>query len=79
MFRVPLSEKWIANFNKQLSEEFYPLVCMACLNHPSAFFIDGWQFENFTYKDFSDHEHLNFKGAKKFSAYLNDFIEKLER
>ena len=78
MVRVPVSEKYMAKFNKQLLEEFYLLVEQACQKHLTACFIDGWKLKDFTYDDFYNHEHLNVHGAAKFSAYLNDFIEQLE-
>lgn len=78
MFRVNTSEKYMANFNKQLLDEFNILIEQACRKHPSAFFIDGWKWRGITYNDFYNHAHLNVHGAAKFSAYLNDFIEKLE-
>ena len=78
MFRVINSEKYMANFNPQLLDEFNILVEEACRKHPSACFVDGWKLEGFTYDDFYDHGHLNKHGAAKFSAYLNDFIEHLE-
>lgn len=79
MFRVIVSERYMANFNKELLDEFNILVEQACQKHPSARFVDGWKLEGFTYDDFYDHGHLNVHGAAKFSAYLNDFIEQLER
>ena len=78
MFRVIVSEKYMANFNKELLDEFLVIVEQACQKHPSACFVDGWKLEGFTYDDFYDHGHLNRNGAAKFSAYLNDFIEQLE-
>lgn len=78
MFRVINSEKYMANFNPQLLDEFNILVEQACRKHPSACFIDGWKLEGFTYDDFYDHGHMNVHGAAKFSVYLNDFIEQLE-
>ena len=78
MFTVRVSEKYIANFDKRLFEEFYSLVEQACQKHPSAVFFDGWKLKDFTYADFYDHAHLNVHGAAKFSTYLNDFIEELE-
>ena len=77
MFTSPVTEKYRATFNKNLLEEFDRLVCMAILKHPSAFFINGREWDGVTYADFHDNGHMNFKGAEKFSAYLNDFIEKL--
>lgn len=79
MFLAPMTEIFMTNFNKQMLEEFHQLVEQAKQNHPSARFVDGWQLDGFTYDDFYDHQHLNLQGAAKFSAYLNDFIEQLER
>lgn len=79
MFRVTNSEKYMANFNKILLDEFNILVEQACQKHPSAVFTDGWKLEGFTYDDFYDHGHMNVYGATKFSAYLNDFIEQVEK
>ena len=78
MFLISVTEKYMANFDKRLLEEFYVLVKQACQNHPSAVFFDGWKLKDFTYADFYDHEHLNIHGATKCSAHLNDFIEELE-
>ena len=79
MFTACSSEKFKANFNKQMLEEFHQLVEQALQNHSSARFVDGWKLDGFTYNDFYDHAHMNVHGASKFSAYLNDFIEQLER
>ena len=78
LFTVPVTEKYIQTFNKQLMDEFYVLVEEACQRHPGAKFVDGWKWNGVTYDDFHDHEHLTVQGAAKFSAYLNDFIESLE-
>lgn len=79
MFMAPLTEKYIANFNKQLLDEFYDLVGQARQKHPSALFVDGYKWKGTTYADFYDHQHVNFRGAAKFSTYLNNFIENLEK
>ena len=78
MFRASVTEKFMANFDKRILDEFPVLVEQACQKHPSARFFDGWKLEDFTYADFRDHEHVNIHGAAKFSAHLNDFIESLE-
>ena len=78
MFRVPVTEKYIQSFNKQLLEEFDTLVAQACQKYSSAIFVDSWKWSGLTYADFHDHEHLNTHGAAKFSAYLNEFIEHLD-
>ena len=78
MFRVIVSEKYMANFNKELLAEFDALVEQALQKHPSACFVDGWKLSGYKYAYFYNHAHMNVKGAKKFSAYLNDFIEQLE-
>ena len=79
MFMAPLTEKYMANFNKQLFEEFRALVAQACKKHSSTIFIDGLECKGITYADFYDHQHVNIHGAAKFSAYLNEFIEQFER
>ncbi len=79
MFMAPLTEKYMASFNKQLLEEFYDLVEQARQKHPTACFVNGSRWHGVTYADFYDHQHMNLYGAAKFSAYLNDFIEQLER
>jgi len=78
MFIVPVTEKFVTNFNKQLLEEFYVLVEQALNKHPGARFFDGWKLQDFSYADFYDHGHMNIYGAAKFSTYLNNFIEQLE-
>ena len=79
MFRVPVTEKYMKNFNPQLLEEFDTLVEQALAKHSKARFFDGWKLRDFTYDDFYDHEHLNIYGAAKFSTYLNNFIEQLDK
>ncbi|MBQ6297156.1 MAG: hypothetical protein IJK81_05630 [Selenomonadaceae bacterium] len=79
MFCVRTSDKYMKNFNKQLLAEFYNLIEQACQKHPSASFVDGWKWNGVTYDDFYDFEHLNINGAKKFSTYLNEFIEQLDK
>ena len=79
MFTARNSDKFIAQFNKQMLEEFYSFVEEALKKHPDARFVDGWKWNGVTYEDFYDHGHMNFKGAAKFSAWLNEYIEQLER
>lgn len=79
MFMAPLTEKYVKVFYKPLFDEFYVLVEQTRRKHPSAVFIDGCKWQGVTYDDFYDHQHLNVHGAAKFSAYLNEFIEQLEK
>lgn len=76
MFRVRVTKKYMTNFNKQIRDEFDRIIEQALIKHPTASFFDGWQLQDFNYRDFNDHAHLNVQGAAKFSAYLNDFIER---
>ena len=78
MFTVPVTEKYMATFNKKLLEEFRVLVGETLSKHPDVRFLDGWQLQGFTYADFYNHGHLNGYGAAKFSTCLNDFIEQLD-
>ena len=79
MFVVPVTEGYyIKHFNKRSREEFLYLVGAACRKHPGAVFLDGWELRGLTDADFYECTHLNVMGAAKFSAFLNDFIERLE-
>ena len=78
MFTVPVTEKYVATFNKKLFDEFHDLIGQALSKHPDARFLDCWDWKGVTYEDFKDHSHLNIYGAAKFSTYLNDFIEQLD-
>lgn len=78
MFTMPVTEKHMGAFNKQMLAEFYVLVGQALSKHPAARFFDGYNLQGFTYADFFDHTHLNAHGAAKFSIHLNDFIEQLD-
>ena len=79
IFTVPVTEKYTDTFNKPLLEEFYSIIEQACQKHPKARFIDCLNWNGVTYDDFHDHEHITVQGAAKFSAYLNDFIEQLDK
>jgi hypothetical protein len=68
LIRSPLHNKYIINneteFKEILKQQF-----------PTIHFLD---FKNFPLKneDFGDLEHLNHKGAKKYSLFINDLIKK---
>lgn len=76
---TPVTEAYREHFDKNLMEEFYVLIERALQKHPGVLFVDGWKWNGVTYADFRDVEHLNLKGAIKFSSYLNDFIERLDK
>ena len=78
MFTIPVTEKHMGVFNKQMLAEFYVLVGQALSKHPAARFFDDYNLQGFTYADFFDHTHLNAYGAAKFNTYLNDFIKQLD-
>ena len=78
MFTVPVTEKYMAKFNKKLRYEFYRLVRQALKKHSGTVFIDGWKWKGVTYADFKNHGHLNIHGAAKFSTFLNEIIEYIE-
>ena len=79
MTMAPFTEKMANTFTDPLREEFYTLVEQALSKHPDARFIDCLKWDGVTYDDFFDHAHLNTYGAAKFSSYLNDFIEQLDK
>ena len=77
MFLPPTTEGYKKHFSRQKLNEFHYYVRQAQKKHPSAIFLDGWKLKGLTNRDFYDYGHLNLQGAAKFSAFLNDFIEKL--
>ena len=43
-------------------------------------FVDKYNFDELLdQNDFQDVDHLNSFGAKKFAAYMNEYIMKLEK
>mgnify|MGYP002623409543 FL=1 len=79
MFLPPMTEGYIKYFSRKKLDELYYLIREAQKKHTSALFLDGWKLEGFTDMDFADVDHLNLKGAAKFSMILNNLIEDLER
>ena len=77
MFLMPATEGYIKHYNRQRIDEFHYCIQKNLRNHPSAVFIDGWNLQGLNESDFYDAYHLNIRGAAKFSAFLNDFIESL--
>lgn len=78
MFLSPFSEGYKKYFNRFLLDEFYYLVEKALKKHKTARFFDGWKLEGFSDEYFGDVDHLNRKGAAKFSELFNEFILNLE-
>ena len=78
MCLTPFTEGYIKYFSRRKLDEFYYIVREAMKKHPAAVFVDGWKIEGFPDLYFADVDHLNLKGAEKFSAILNDAIEHLE-
>ena len=79
MVLYPVSECWSKYFNRKILAEFYHFVNEAVKKYPEAGFIDGWKIKGFDDSDFFDADHLNIKGAAKFSAILNSVILQLEK
>ena len=77
MLLIPMSEGYKKYFSRQKLDEFHYLIRQAYQKHRAAFFVNGWNLQGFDDTDFFDAVHMNIKGAAKFSAFLNDTIEKL--
>lgn len=76
MFLPPVTEGYAKYFDKQLLDEFIYFVHAAIKKHSSAVFINGWNMNNnFQDNDFIDVDHMNPRGAAKFSAILNKAIK----
>ena len=60
---LPAKEKWRKNYIHQFIEKY-----------PSSIFLDYEQDSRFKVTDFKNEDHLNPKGAEKFSKILNDTL-----
>lgn len=79
MLLFPVSKCYLKYFSKKILAEFHHFVNEAVKKYPEAVFIDGWQVQGFDDSDFIDVDHMNIKGAAKFSALLNNVILQLEK
>lgn len=79
MFLLPVSECYKKYYSKRILSEFYHFIGEANKKYPNAGFIDGWRISGFEDSDFYDVDHMNIKGAAKFSKILNGVIEQLEK
>ena len=79
MILFPVSKCYSKYSCKKIVAEFHHFIGEATKKYPDAIFIDGWRIEGFDDSDFYDVDHMNIKGAAKFSALLNNVIEQLER
>lgn len=78
IFLPPMSEMYKKHFKKVVADEFYYIVEKALKKHSTTRFFDGWKLEGFSDEYFFDTDHLNRKGAAKFSELFNEFILNLE-
>lgn len=67
LLRSPLHEKYPGTRNEKTFKN------ILATRYPHLHFLD---FKNFPLRDdeFADLEHLNFKGAKRFSVFFNDLL-----
>ena len=79
IFLPPMPEGYKKHCSRQILDEFYYLVNAAIKKHSGTNFFDGWKLPGFTDEFFADSIHLNIRGAAKFSAMFNEFIEGLEK
>jgi len=73
----PVSECYKKYFSKKIIAEFNHDIDEALKKYP-AVFLDAWNIQSFDDSDFYDVDHLNIKGAAKFSTILNGVIEQIE-
>ena len=78
IFTAPMTYGYMKYFNKKKLDELHCVIADALRKHSAAVFFDGWRLPIFSDENFWDVDHMNIQGAAKFSAILNDFIEKLE-
>ena len=75
----PVSECYKKYFSKKMISEFNHDINEFLKKYPEAVFLEGADMQGFDDSDFYEINHLNTKGAAKFSTILNGVIEKLEK
>ena len=78
LFLTPRVKEYCDRFNKKILQELFDYLNELYRRH-DFIFVNGWAMNDFDDHDFWDIRHLNLRGAKKFSAKLNEIIMKLER
>lgn len=74
----PCTKLWQIFYSKQKFDELYYLIDELKSKYP-IHFLDGLKINSLNeFEDFSDGEHLNDNGARKFSKAINQFIMNLE-
>ena len=73
LFMAPNSKEYRENLpsKEELFKEMYEVIS----DEPNVHVIDFYNAEGFEDEDFFDELHLNIKGAKKISKYINKIIE----
>lgn len=75
----PVSECYLKYFSKKMISEFHSDMDEFLKKYPEAVFLEGADMKGFDDSDFYEVNHLNLKGAAKFSEILNGVIEQMEK
>lgn len=74
----PMSEIAHKFFKGRVLDEYYSIIS-EFLKTMSLTFLNLFKLEGYVLDDFSDAMHMNLNGAKKTSAYINNYLIELER
>lgn len=72
----PVYKSYFKNYIKEKNNRRFKFLNDLIRKYPEIIVLDYEQVENFEVKDFKNVDHLNPKGAEKFSKLLNERIEK---
>ena len=71
----PAYYSYVNHLNKEQLNEMHKVICDAQKGHSNVLYFDFLKHRVFNASDFFDGDHLNDRGAKKFSLLLNQIWE----
>lgn len=71
----PAYTSYVNHLNKEQLHEMHKVICDAQKGHSNVLYFDFLKHSAFNASDFFDGDHLNDRGAKKFSLLLNAIWE----
>lgn len=77
LFLTPRVKEYWDRFNPKILQELFDYLNELYRRH-DFIFVNGRAMDGFDDNDFWDIRHLNLRGAKKFSAKINEIVMQLE-
>tara|TARA_R110002033_G_C3896269_1_gene239479 strand:+ start:5420 stop:6343 length:924 start_codon:yes stop_codon:yes gene_type:complete len=77
LITTPLHEEYIKGMNNKQWETTVKTSRLLASKFNNVTYYNFYNDKRFTQEDFKDADHLNVKGAKKFTLYLNDIMNQI--